>query len=74
MYLRKFTEAVLAYTKADKIDVIGHSMGVTLGRRVIKGGRVNSAENPFDLGHSLAGNVDVFIGIAGANWGLVTCY
>jgi len=37
-YLRAFTEAVIAYTGAAKIDVIGHSMGVTLSRRVIKGG------------------------------------
>lgn len=49
-------------------------MGVTLGRKVIKGGRVNSEENPFDLGPTLSGKVDVFVGIAGANWGLVTCY
>ena len=49
-------------------------MGVTLGRRVIKGGQVNAAPNPFNLGKSLASHVDTFIGIAGANWGLTTCY
>jgi triacylglycerol lipase len=49
-------------------------MGVTLGRRVIKGGVVSEAENPFDLGPSLASKVDTFIGIAGANWGLTTCF
>ena len=49
-------------------------MGVTLGRRIIKGGIVYAAESQFDLGPSLAGKVDTFIGIAGANWGLVTCY
>ena len=49
-------------------------MGVTLGRQVVKGGKVNAAENPFDLGPSLANKVDTFIGIAGANWGLATCY
>jgi len=38
MYLRAFTEAVLAYTKAKEIYVIGHSMGVTLARKVVKGG------------------------------------
>lgn len=42
-YLRAFTEAVLAYTGAEKINIISHSMGVTLGRRVIKGGVVNAA-------------------------------
>ena len=48
-------------------------MGVTLGRRVIKGGHVTAAETPFDLGPSLASKVDTFIGIAGANYGLVAC-
>lgn len=73
-YLRKFTEAVIAYTGASKINAIGHSMGVTLGRRVIKGGTVKAASNPFNLGPSLANKVDTFIGIAGANYGLTTCY
>lgn len=49
-------------------------MGVTLGRRVIKGGEVKGTANPFNLGASLANKVDTFIGIAGANWGLATCY
>lgn len=48
-------------------------MGVTLGRRVIKGGHVASTMFPFDLGASLADKVDTFVGIAGANLGLVTC-
>lgn len=73
-YLRAFTEAVLAYTGAAKINIISHSMGVTLGRRVIKGGQVNAAAMPFNLGVSLANKVDTFIGIAGATWGLTICY
>jgi triacylglycerol esterase/lipase EstA (alpha/beta hydrolase family) len=73
-YLRSFTEAVLKYTGAEKINIVGHSMGVTLGRGVIKGGQINNgADYPFDLGPSLADKVDTFIGIAGANYGLVTC-
>lgn len=72
-YLRAFTEAVLKYTGAEKIVVIGHPISVTLGRRVIKGGQVSSTFYPFDLGPSLADKVDTFIGIAGANYGLVTC-
>mmetsp|Transcript_14073 Transcript_14073/g.13676 ORF Transcript_14073/g.13676 Transcript_14073/m.13676 type:complete len:145 (+) Transcript_14073:494-928(+) len=47
-------------------------MGVTLGRRVIKGGYVKS--DNFDLGDSLSHRVDAFVGIAGANYGLTTCY
>jgi len=73
-YLRKFTEAVLKYTGAQKIDVIGHSMGVTLGRKVIRGGKLVEKGNTYQLGESLAGKVDTFLGIAGANLGLVTCY
>lgn len=73
-YLRAFTEAVIAYTGSPKVNIIGHSMGVTLARRVIKGGKVNSAPNPFNLGVSLASKVDTFIGLAGANLGLVSCY
>lgn len=37
-YMRAFLEAVLAYTKAEKVIVIGHSMGVTIGRKIIQGG------------------------------------
>jgi len=73
-YLRKFTEAVLKYTGAKKIDVIGHSMGVTLGRKVIRGGKLVEKGITYQLGESLAGKVDTFLGIAGANLGLVTCY
>ncbi|CDW83166.1 lipase [Stylonychia lemnae] len=73
-YLRAFTEAVLAYTGSSKINAMGHSMGVTLARRIIKGGKVNAASNPFNLGVSLANKVDTFIGIAGGNYGLTACY
>jgi len=48
--LRKFTEAVIAYTGAEKIDIIGHSMGVILGRRILKGGLVHEDEGDFNLG------------------------
>lgn len=72
-YLRKFTEAVLAYTGAEKFNAIGHSMGVTLGRRVIKGGDVKGDPTPYNVGPSLAGRVDTFIGIAGACYGLINC-
>lgn len=73
-YLRAFTEAVIAYTGAEKINIISHSMGVTLGRRVIKGGKVAAAATPFNLGPSLANKVDTFIGLAGATYGLTNCY
>lgn len=36
--LRAFVEAVIAYTGAPQVNIISHSMGVTLARKVIKGG------------------------------------
>lgn len=73
-YLRAFTEAVLEYTGAEQIDIISHSMGVTLGRKVLKGGRVAGQTEEFDLGKPLTDKVDTFVGIAGGNWGLANCY
>lgn len=73
---RRFIEAVLAYTGAAKVDVIGHSMGVTLARKAIKGGWAHDAADGGDyyVGGSLTSRVDTFVGIAGANRGLVACY
>ena len=48
-------------------------MGVTLSRRVLKGGLVKAAESPFDLGPPLTPNIDNFLGLAGANYGLINC-
>lgn len=72
-YLRNFVEAVLKYTGAKKINIISHSMGVTLGRKVIKGGAGYDG-GKYDLGPSLADKVETFIGISGGNWGLTACF
>lgn len=68
--IRAFLEAVLAYTGAERLDVIAHSMGVTLARRAILGGNLDGHA----LGPPLTARVDTFVGIAGANRGLTTCF
>ena len=74
--LRAFIQAVKAYTGAAKVDIVCHSMGVTLARKAIKGGSAydSSAGGTYSLGSSLTALVDTFVGIAGANRGLVACY
>ncbi len=74
--IRAFIQAVRQYTGASKVDIITHSMGVTLTRKAIKGGTAHDALNggSYNLGSSLTSIVDTFVGIAGGNWGLVSCY
>ncbi|NBD95334.1 MAG: alpha/beta fold hydrolase [Gammaproteobacteria bacterium] len=50
----------LAVSCTGKIDVIGHSMGATLAAKQV-------------ADYSLAGDVDTFVGVAGAFRGLWTC-
>lgn len=74
--VRAFLEAVLAYTGAPRVDVVAHSMGVTLARKAIVGGAASDAlaGGSYDLGAPLGGSVDAFVGISGANLGLSSCY
>ena len=49
-------------------------MGVTLGRKIVKGGMAkDEKEGSYNVGSSLASRVKAFIGIAGGNLGLITC-
>lgn len=75
LQIRAFVEAVLNYTKASQINVIGHSMGVTIGRRVLQGGQsIDQSAGTYEVGNSLKSKVKNFIGLAGANLGLTACY
>ncbi|GMT31384.1 hypothetical protein PFISCL1PPCAC_22681, partial [Pristionchus fissidentatus] len=71
--LRRFIESVIAYTQAEKIDIIAHSMGVSLARKAIQGGMVHMTEEACELGDSLANQVDAFVAISGANYGMCMC-
>ncbi|MGH3104531.1 MAG: hypothetical protein ACRDN6_10610 [Gaiellaceae bacterium] len=58
--LRRFVEAVLAYTGAKRADIVGHSLGVTLAREWMRQ----------DRAHHL---VRRLVAIDGPNHGIVNC-
>ena len=70
----RFIKAVLEYTGASQIHVISHSMGVTIARKAVKGGQAIDVVGTYDIGESFASKVKVFVGLAGANLGLTSCY
>lgn len=74
MYVRKFIEAVIEYTHAEKVYIVAHSMGVTLARGAVIGGQSkDSATVTYDIGEALTDKVAAFFALAGANYGLVDC-
>ena len=58
--LRQFVKAVLSYTRADKVDIVAHGMGVTLAREWV---RQDNAER----------KVRRFVAIEGPNRGMIPC-
>lgn len=74
MQVRNFIEAVLAYTGAEEVNLVAHSLGVTIARRAILGGsEVDINGMMYDIGTPLTDKINTFIGIAGANQGLASC-
>lgn len=72
--LRTFFDAVRRYTGRPRLTVIAHSMGVTLSRKAIEGGKGEDPAGAYDLGAPLTPQIDTFVGIAGANLGLTACF
>ncbi|CAI4225121.1 unnamed protein product [Auanema sp. JU1783] len=71
--LRRFVEAVLAYTKKPKVSIVSHSMGVTLMRKAVLGGSISASDGNCNLGTALNDKIEVFVGLSGANYGLCAC-
>ena len=59
--LRNFVRAVLQFTGARRVDIVGHSLGVVLAREWMR------QDNAFGL-------VEHLVGIAGPNHGIQDCY
>ena len=58
--LRRFVEAVLEYTGAKEVDIVGHSLGVVVAREWIRQDRAQRL-------------VRRFIAVDGANHGIINC-
>lgn len=74
LQIRHFIEAVLEYTGAETVDVVAHSLGVTMARKAILGGEATDDDgSSYDVGNPLTSKIKTFVGIAGANQGLINC-
>lgn len=59
--LCRFVRAVQRYTGSDQVDIVAHSLGVTIARRLMM------------LYPDIARDVAAFVGVAGANHGTTVC-
>ncbi len=80
--MRRFIDAVIEYTGANEIDVISHSMGVTISYRAILGGwmkhhtkkgYLGSDTDQFYIGEPLGNIVHTYIAITGGFYGSPAC-
>ncbi len=63
--IRAFVQAVLAYTGAQRVDIVAHSLGVTLVREWIR--------QELEAGTDVLSKLDALVLIAGANHGTHFC-
>lgn len=70
--VREMIDAILEYTGSDKINIVGHSLGVSIALLSIQGGDVGAALNR-PIGENISEKIENFIGIAGAVKGLSFC-
>uniref|UniRef100_A0A0N4Z7W8 Lipase EstA/Esterase EstB family-containing protein n=1 Tax=Parastrongyloides trichosuri TaxID=131310 RepID=A0A0N4Z7W8_PARTI len=71
--IRRFIFAVLEYTRYDSVNIIAHSMGVTMVRKAIKGGYIYGLNEECLIDGSISRYIHTFIAISGANYGLAFC-
>ena len=76
MKVRKFIEAVKAYTGAAKVDIVTHSMGVTLARKAILGGYANDSleGGEYYIGPSLTARWTRSWASPAPTWASTSCY
>jgi hypothetical protein len=59
--VKEFREAVLDYIGAEKINIISHSIGVTLARAALKGRLINTTDEPVNLGALFTDKINTFV-------------